>query len=102
MKRLALIAGFLVVALAGCASQNRGARATTDTPNLLLGDDPSIGLLAASGPARAHWPSRDTGYRVEDSTYYQIYTYDAQHWYIPNQGTVWTTGESQRVGVLLR
>lgn len=102
MKRVAITAGVLVWVLTGCASQDRRSGAAPDGANLLLGDDATTSLLAIALPAREPWPSRDTGYRVEDSTYYQTYSYDAQHWYMPNQGTVWTTGESQRVGVIVR
>jgi hypothetical protein len=99
MLRPALTAGLLVLSLAGCAAQDRRSAAARD---ILLGDDAAATTLATLGPLRTAWPSRTIGYRFDDSTYYQIYTYDSQYWFTENEGSTWTVGESRRAGVFLR
>ena len=99
MLRCALTAGFVVMLLAGCAAGERRPIAMRD---VLLGTDADTTLLATTGPIRSTWPSRASGYRFDDSTYYQIYTYDSQYWSTDNEGSMWTVGESRRTGVMFR
>lgn len=99
MLRVALTVGFLLFALVGCAARDVTIAPTT---NVLLDADADNAILASIGPSRTAWPSTPSGLRIEDSTYYQIYTYDSQYWVTPNDGALWTTSASQRSGVLLR
>jgi hypothetical protein len=79
---LLLVAGLLLVC--GCHERHHAAAVTVvqaeraERANLALGPSADTSRLAALYASRSDWPSVETGYRVDDVTFYESMTYDVQ------------------------
>jgi hypothetical protein len=102
--RIVLIAW--TMGLAGCAAPLRvtvlQASAGAPAPaNLALGPSADVAVLAAQMAGRSDWPSVDTGYRMDDQTFYATTNYDVQS-HFDRFGSLYVEALSVRTGVRVR
>jgi hypothetical protein len=104
--RVRLILVAWTMALAGCARPLRvtALQASAERPrpaNLALGTSAEVVALATELTARSDWPSIDTGYRVDDQTFYVNTTYDVQS-HFDRFGSLYYEAFSVRTGLQIR
>jgi hypothetical protein len=101
--------GFVLIAwtmgLAGCAAPLRVTelQTTAGSPapaNLALGSSAEVAALATLMTERSDWPSVDSGYRMDDQTFYATTTYDVQS-HFDRFGSLYYEAVSVRTGVRL-
>jgi len=92
--------------LAGCAAPLRVTelQASADWPapaNLALGPSAEVAVLATQMTERSDWPAVDTGYLMDDQTFYATTTYDVQS-HFDRFGSLYYEALSVRTGTRIK
>ena len=92
--------------LAGCGVSEHGAilharQMRGSHANLALGPSAEHLRLAQRLAVRSDWPSVETGYRLDDVTFYMTAIYDEQSYY-DRYGSLFHDTQSLQTGVRLR